>query len=182
MPGPRRFAPLTRVGHESCPWPCGLPVWCNKPPDTKGNHHGTQQYRTLRRKPIRRTSSPGMSPTRATRVSGPASERRGSTATARAFPFNWKWSRSMAGSFCARRWTTRRRNRALSARPSGVHQRLLGATPEFMVGPVDREPHHLRIAIGHRADKRLKPLSPSVAEFCSIKAMLDHGQSVVDFL
>ena len=47
MPGPRRFAPLTRVGHESLPWPCGLPVWCNEPPDTKENHHGTQQYRTL---------------------------------------------------------------------------------------------------------------------------------------
>ena len=45
MPGPRQFAPLTRVGHESCPWPCGLLVWCNEPPDTKGNHHGTQQYR-----------------------------------------------------------------------------------------------------------------------------------------
>ena len=30
-----------------------------------------------RRRPIRRTSSPGMSPTRVTRASGPASERRG---------------------------------------------------------------------------------------------------------
>ena len=46
MSGPRRFAPLTRVGHESSPGPCGLPVWCNEPPDTKGHHHGTQQYHT----------------------------------------------------------------------------------------------------------------------------------------
>lgn len=45
-PVPLAFAGVTRVGHESCPWPCGLPVWCNEPPDTKGTHHGTQQYRT----------------------------------------------------------------------------------------------------------------------------------------
>ncbi len=45
-PVPPASVGVTRVGHESSPWPCGLTVWYNEPPDTKGTHHGTQQHRT----------------------------------------------------------------------------------------------------------------------------------------
>lgn len=45
-PVPPAFAGVTRVGHDSCPWPCGPPVWCNEPPHTKGTLNGTQQFRT----------------------------------------------------------------------------------------------------------------------------------------
>ena len=68
--------------------------------------------------PRLRISSPGMSAIAATRPSGPRSEPPGFTATARAFRSSSRSCRSMVGSCCARRSTTRRGkgSRALSAR------------------------------------------------------------------
>lgn len=107
MSGPRRFAPLTRVGHDTRPHSCGLSEGGNEPNRNERNlsWHALQPQQLTN--PKRQPSKLGTSPAKAITASGPKSEPHGPIATAKGFRCNSQSSRSAAKSSCANHFPSR---------------------------------------------------------------------------
>jgi hypothetical protein len=90
MPGPHQCVARTRVEHDVRPYPCGLLVRCNEPIRHERNltWHALQLQQTLNL--ILPRSKHGTSPRTVTKASGPKSEQRGRTATAKVSRFALK--------------------------------------------------------------------------------------------